>query len=75
MDGKAKLIFPVVMTAMMVFVVTFCVTLINLGFPPDFFWQWTKAFFLTWPVAAATAYGAIPAARRLTQRLVGLVDG
>lgn len=74
MDGKARFIFPVVMTAMMVFVVTLLVTIINLGFPPDFLWQWAKAFVLAWPVAAVSAYFAIPVARRLTGWIVAAID-
>jgi uncharacterized membrane protein YfcA len=75
MDGKARYIFPVVMTAMMVFMVTLLVTIINLGFPPDFLWQWAKAYLLAWPVAAVSAYFAIPVARRVTGRIVRTIDG
>ncbi len=75
MDGKARFIFPVVMTAMMVFVVTLLVTIINLGVPPDFLWQWAKAYFLAWPVAAVSAYFAIPVARRVTGRIVAAIEG
>ena len=79
MDGKgvtlARYIFPAVMSAMMVFMVTFIVTISNLGFPPDFLRQWAKAFVIAWPVAATTAYFAIPVARRLTGRIVATIDG
>ena len=74
MDGKARFIFPVVMSAMMVFMVTLLVTIINLGLPPDFLRQWVKAFVLAWPVAAATAFFAIPVARRVTGRIVRAID-
>ena len=74
MDGKAKYIFPIVMTAMMVFMVTLLVTIINLGFPPDFLWQWAKAYVLAWPVAAVSAFFAIPAARRITGLIVAAID-
>lgn len=74
MEGKARFIFPIVMTAMMVFMVTLLVTIINLGFPPDFLWQWAKAFVLTWPVAAVSAFFAIPVARRITTRIVAAID-
>ena len=73
MDGKAYFIFPIVMTAMMVFVVTLLATIVNLGFPPDFLWQWAKAYLLTWPVAALSAFFAIPLARRLTGRIVAVL--
>jgi hypothetical protein len=73
-DGKARFIFPIVMTVMMVFMVTLLVTIINLGFPSDFLRQWAKAFVLAWPVAAVSAYFAIPIARRVTGRIVAAID-
>jgi hypothetical protein len=74
MEGKAKYIFPVVMSGQMVLMVTLLVTYLNLGFPADFVRQWMKAFAIAWPVAASAAYVAIPTARRLTQRIVALID-
>lgn len=74
MNGKARFIFPVVMTAIIVFVVTLLVTLINLGLPPDFLWQWLKAYLIVWPIAAISAFFAIPVARRTTERIVGLIE-
>jgi hypothetical protein len=62
------------MTMMMVFVVTLIVTIINLARPPDFLRQWAKAFVLAWPVAAVSAYFAIPIARRVTGRIVAAID-
>jgi hypothetical protein len=70
-DGKARFIFPIVM---MVTMVTLLVTIINLGFPSDFLWQWAKAFVLAWPVAALSAYFAIPIARRVTGKIVTAID-
>jgi hypothetical protein len=75
MEGKARFIFPIVMSGMMVFMVTLLVTIINLGIPPDFLWQWAKAFVIAWPVAATSAYFAIPAARKITGRIVQALDG
>jgi hypothetical protein len=75
MDGKARFIFPVVITAMIVFVVSAVVTWKNIGFAPDYARRWLTAFVVGWPVAAVTAYFAFPLARRLTLGLVGLIDG
>jgi len=74
MESKARYIFPVVMTAMIVFMVTLLVTALNLGFPPDFLRHWVRAYFVTWPIAAVSAFFAIPVARRLTQRIVSAIE-
>jgi Protein of unknown function (DUF2798) len=36
--------------------------------------RWLKAFFTGWPVAAVTAFVAIPYARRFTASIAGLLD-
>jgi hypothetical protein len=65
MEGKARYIFPVVITAIIVFVVSAVVTFTNIGFRIDFVPRWLKAFIIGWPVASVTAFFAIPYARRL----------
>lgn len=66
MDGKAKYIFPVIITGIIVFVVSAVVTFSNIGARADFVPRWLGAFVTGWPVAAVTAFFAIPAVRRLT---------
>ena len=75
MDGKAKFVFPIVITAMIVFVVSAVVTFFNIGLRADFVVRWLSAFIVGWPVAAATAYLAIPLARAITQRIVSAIEG
>ena len=75
MDGKAKFIFPIIITAVIVFVVSAVVTWTNIGFRSDFVTRWLSAFVVGWPVAAVTAFFAIPLVRRMTQSIVGLIDG
>jgi Protein of unknown function (DUF2798) len=74
MEGKAKYIFPVIITAIIVFVVSGVVTWTNIGFRIDFIGRWMSAFLVGWPVAAVTAYAAIPFVRRATARLVALIE-
>jgi len=74
MEGKARFIFPVLITAIIVFVVSGVVTWTNIGFRVDFVGRWMSAFIVGWPVAAVTAFLAIPVVRRLTQALVTLID-
>ena len=75
MDGKAKYIFPVLITAIIVFVVSGVVTFTNIGFRHDFVARWLSAFIVGWPVAAVTAFIAIPFVRRATLGIVALIDG
>jgi uncharacterized protein DUF2798 len=75
MEGKGKIIFPVIVTGIIVFIVSFLVTFLNIGLRADFVFLWLRAFFTAWPLAALVAFFAIPLARRLTQRLVVMLDG
>jgi Protein of unknown function (DUF2798) len=74
MDSKARLILALLMSSVMVLMVTLLVTWLNLGFDPDFLLQWLKAYFIAWPIAAITAFLVMPPARRLTERIVALLD-
>lgn len=74
MDAKHRLILALLMSSVMVCMVTLLVTLLDLGLRPDFPLEWAKAYFIAWPVAATTAFLIMPLARRLTDRIVGLID-
>jgi len=75
MDGRARLILALIMSGVMVLMVTLLVTSLNLGLRADFLIQWAKAYLIAWPVAAATAFVIMPAARRLTERIIARLDG
>lgn len=75
MEGKARFIFPVITTAMIVFIVSGVVTFTNIGFRADFVPRWMKAFSVGWPVGIGVAFFALPLARRLTLVLVSLIEG
>ena len=74
MEGKARFVFPVVITATIVFVVSGAVTFFNIGWRNDFVIRWWSAFAIGWPIAAGTAYLAIPFARSLTRRIVAAIE-
>jgi hypothetical protein len=74
MDAKTRIILPTLMSAMMVLMVTFVVTLLNLGLRADFLAQWGKAYMIAWPIAAATGYLILPLARRATARIVAYIE-
>jgi hypothetical protein len=46
----------------------------NIGWRNDFAVRWWSAFAIGWPIAASTAYLAIPFARSLTQRIVAAIS-
>ena len=73
MEGYARIVFPIVITAIIVFVVSAVVTFANIGLRPDFITLWLRAFLIGWPVAAVVAFFAIPVARSITGRLVGWI--
>ncbi len=75
MQLLARFILAALMTAVMVFMVTLIVTFINLGLRGDFLVQWAKAYFISWPIAAATAFVVMPGARRLTDAIMRRIGG
>jgi hypothetical protein len=75
MDGKARLILITTMTGVIVLVVTLVLTFLHIGSRYDFVLQWMKAYFVGWPVAAITGYFFMPVARRITSRILSLIDG
>ena len=69
-----KRFFPVVfaffLTLIMVFIVTGVGTAVNVGFPPNFFLLWMKAWGAAWLVAFPSAIFVAPLARTLTERVL-----
>ena len=74
MEGKAKLIFPVLATGIVVFVVSCVVTFSNIGLRADFVGRWLSAFFIGWPIASITGLIAFPHVRRATTGIVALIE-
>jgi Protein of unknown function (DUF2798) len=75
MEAKPRLILAMQMSSAMVLMVTFLVTVLDLGLRAGFVNKWVKAYFLAWPVAGITAFFLMPPERRLTERIVALIDG
>jgi hypothetical protein len=74
MEGKARFVFPVVITAIIVPVVSGALTFFDIGWRNDFVTRWLSAFAIGWPIAASTAYLAMSFARSLTQRIVAAIE-
>lgn len=75
MQLMARAVLAILMTAVMVFMVTLIVTFLNLGLRGDFLLQWANAYFIAWPIAAATAFVIMPGARRATDAIMKRIAG
>jgi hypothetical protein len=75
MGWKARLILVLVMSSVMVCMVTLLVTYLNLGLQPGFVGKWVKAYFIAWPVAAATGFVIMQPARRFTDFILAVLGG
>ena len=69
---KFHLIFSLLMGAMMVFVITFVITLVNFGWVYNFFPLWAKVFGIAYVVAVPAIFFLAPVARKLTGRVLGI---
>lgn len=75
MEGKARYIFPAILSCVMAFLMTAVITFINLGAPPGFVGLWLKAFAIAWPLAYLAALVAAPIARRGTALIIAAIEG
>ena len=69
--AKFQIVFSLIMGAMMVFLMTLVITLVNVGWVEGFLWLWAKAFVFAYVVAVPLIYFIAPFARKLTTRLLG----
>jgi predicted membrane channel-forming protein YqfA (hemolysin III family) len=67
---RFHLVFSLLMGAMMVFLMTFVITLVNVGWQADFASRWLRAFLVAYGVAVPVIYYLAPVARKLTARFV-----
>lgn len=74
MEGKARFIFPVIATAVIVFIVSAVVTFSNIGFRADFVRRWLSAFIVGWPVGAVASLILFPYVRRVAVGIAGLIE-
>lgn len=70
--SRFHLVFSMVMGAMMISLMTCVITLVNVGWVPDFLGRWLRAFLVAYVVGVPVIYLLAPLARKLTARLVEL---
>lgn len=74
MEGKARFIFPAVITAIVVFVVSGVLTFFNIGWRYEFLLRWWSGYAIGWPIGTSIAYIAIPFAHKLTQHIIAVIE-
>ncbi|KIA81892.1 hypothetical protein QR66_02275 [Chromobacterium piscinae] len=67
---RQRLLFSLLMSAAMSFLMTAWVCWLNLGLRPDFIPRWLHAFASAWPAAFAAVLLLAPPTHRLTQTLL-----
>lgn len=75
MEGKARFIFPAILSGIMAFLMTCVITYINLGAVEGFVFKWLRAFVIAWPLAYCAALIATPFARRGTAMILAQLEG
>jgi hypothetical protein len=69
---KFHLVFSFVMGAMMISLMTFVITAVNVGFTVDFVARWGRAFAVAYVVGVPVIFFLAPVARKITGRLTGM---
>ena len=69
---KFHLVFSFVMGAMMISLMTFVITWVNVGLGADFLSRWMKAFGIAGLVGVPVIFFLAPVARKLTGHILGV---
>ena len=69
---KQRIVFALTMSFILTTLMTAWVTMINLGFTPDYFASWGKAFILSWPAAAVFSFIIAPIVQKITLKLTAV---
>lgn len=69
---KFHLTFSFIMGAMMISIMTFVITAVNVGFPHDFLAKWRRAFAIAYAVGVPVIFFLAPLARKITGRMLGM---
>ncbi len=69
---KFHLVFSFIMGAMMISVMTFVITMANIGWSPQFLGAWLKAFAIAYLIGVPVIFFLAPVARKITGRILGM---
>lgn len=67
---RFHLVFSLLMGALMISLMTFVISLVNVGWVPDLLGRWVRAFAVAYVVGVPVIYLLAPFARGLTAKLV-----
>jgi len=62
--------FAFFMSLLMSCIMSFFITVVNIGFTNDLLWRWLHAWGIAWAIAFPLALFVVPAVRRIVHRLV-----
>ena len=60
------------MAAIMVLLMTFVITAVNVGFGPHFLGAWAKVYAIAYVIAVPVIFFVAPLAHKVTARLLGV---
>ncbi|UWQ91779.1 DUF2798 domain-containing protein [Aliisedimentitalea scapharcae] len=66
----SQLVFSLILSGLMSFIVTGVATFTNMGFGAQLFSSWMGAWSVSWPIAFLVAFLAAPHVRKLVSKLV-----
>lgn len=69
---RFHLVFSLIMGTTMVVIMTFIITLANVGLVPDFLSRWLHAIAIAWVIAVPLLFFLAPRVRAITARFVEL---
>ena len=69
---RFHLVFSFLMGAMLIFLMTFIITAVNVGFNGNFLRLWMKAFAIAYVVGVPLIFFLAPVARKVTARVLNV---
>ncbi len=69
---KFHMVFSIVMGTMMISIMTFVITWVNVGMGPQFIAAWLRAFAIAYIVGVPVIFYLAPLARKITASILGV---
>jgi len=69
---KFHMVFSIVMGTMMISIMTFVITWVNVGMGPQFIAAWLRAFVIAYIVGVPVIFYLAPLARKITASILGV---
>lgn len=69
---KFHMLYATIMGAMMVLLLTFVITIVNLGWVDNFFIVWMRSFAIAYVITVPVIFFMTPVARQLTSHILSV---